>query len=69
MRRSARNVLRGRVVEVVPGVTTARVKIAVAGGATITASITMEAVKDLDLKAGDDASAIIKASDVIVGKD
>jgi len=56
-------------VEVVPGVTTARVKIAVAGGATITASITMEAVKDLDLKAGDDASAIIKASDVIVGKD
>jgi len=35
----------------------------------ITASITMEAVKDLDLKAGDDASAIIKASDVIVGKD
>ena len=34
----------------------------------ITASITMEAVKDLDLKAGDDASAIIKASDVIVGQ-
>jgi molybdopterin-binding protein len=38
---SARNILRGRVVDVVPGVTTARVKIAVAGGATITSSITM----------------------------
>jgi molybdopterin-binding protein len=69
MKLSARNVLKGRVVEVVPGVTTARVKIAIAGGATITSSITMEAVQDLDLKVGDEASAIIKASDVIVGKD
>jgi molybdopterin-binding protein len=66
---SARNVLKGEVIEVVGGVTTARVKIAVAGGAVITASITMEAVKELDLKAGDHASAIIKASDVIVGKE
>ena len=39
MRLSARNVLKGRV-EVVPGVTTARVKIAIAGRAVITASIT-----------------------------
>jgi len=69
MRLSARNVLRGKVVEVVAGVTTARVKISVVGGAVITASITMEAAEELALKVGDDASAIIKASDVIVAKD
>ena len=69
MKLSARNVLKGRIVEVVQGVTTARVKIAVAGGATITSSITMEAVQDLALKVGDEASAVIKASDVIVAKD
>ena len=68
MKLSARNVLKGKVVEVVSGVTTAHVKIAVGGGAIITASITMEAVKELGLKAGDEASAVIKASDVIVAK-
>jgi molybdopterin-binding protein len=69
MKVSARNVLKGRIVEVVAGVTTARVKIAIAGGLVITASITMEAVEDLGLKAGDEASAIIKASGVIVAKE
>ena len=69
MRLSARNVLKGKVVEVVAGVTTARVKISIVGGAVITASITMEAAEELGLKVGDDASAIIKASDVIVAKD
>jgi molybdopterin-binding protein len=65
---SARNALNGRVVEVVPGVTTAKVKIAIAGNAVITASITMEAVHELGLAVGDEATAIIKASDVSVGK-
>jgi molybdopterin-binding protein len=35
----------------------------------ITASITNEAVRDLALKKGDTAYAVIKASDVMVGKD
>ena len=35
----------------------------------MTASITMEAVKELKLKVGDKAAATIKASDVIVGKE
>jgi molybdopterin-binding protein len=67
MKLSARNVLTGKVTEVIRGATTSHVKINV-GGAVVTASITNEAVDDLALKAGDNASAIIKASDVIVGK-
>jgi molybdopterin-binding protein len=58
-----------KIVEVVAGVTTARVKISVVGGAVITASITMEAAEELALKVVDDAGAIIKASDVIVAKE
>lgn len=66
---SARNVLAGKIVELKRGATTSHVKIQVAGGAVVTASITNEAVDELKLAVGDPASAIIKASDVIVGKD
>jgi len=69
MRISARNVLKGRVVSVQRGATTAHVKIEVAGGMVITASITNEAVDDLRLAEGDAAYAVIKASDVMVAKD
>ncbi len=68
MKLSARNVLKGRVRSVVKGQTTAHVKIELTGGAVITASITNEAVDDLNLREGDEASAVIKASDVIVAK-
>jgi molybdopterin-binding protein len=68
MKLSARNVLPGKVVQVIRGQTTAHVKIEVSGGAIITASITVEATDELALKAGDKAFAIIKASDVIVGR-
>jgi molybdopterin-binding protein len=67
MKLSARNILKGKVVEVTKGQTTAHVRIDI-GKAVITASITNEAVDDLKLKVGDEASAIIKASDVMVGK-
>jgi len=68
MKLSARNVLAGRVTEVKRGQTTSNVKIDIGHGIVITASITNEAVDDLALKIGDAASAIIKASEVIVGK-
>ena len=69
MKLSARNVLKGRVVKVNRGQTTAHVKIDVGGGSVITASITVEAVDDMGLREGDAAYAIIKASNVIVAKD
>jgi molybdopterin-binding protein len=68
MKLSARNQIKGKVVEVVKGQTTAHVRIEIAKGSTLTASITNEAVDDLKLKAGDEVTAIIKASDVMVGK-
>ena len=68
MRISARNRLKGKVTEVTKGATTAHVKIDV-GGTVVTASITNQAVDELGLKAGDEAYAIVKASDVMVGKD
>ena len=67
MKLSARNQIKGRVVEVHKGQTTAHVRIDI-GGAVVTASITNEAVDDLALAVGDDVVAIVKASDVIVGK-
>jgi molybdopterin-binding protein len=69
MKLSARNVFKGKVLEVKRGQTTAHVKLDVGGGIVITSSITMAAVDELKLKPGDAAYAVIKASDVIVGID
>jgi molybdopterin-binding protein len=68
MKLSARNVIPGKVVAVTQGATTANVKIELAPGLTVTSSITNESVGDLALKVGDSVSAIIKSSDVIIGK-
>jgi molybdate transport system regulatory protein len=65
---SARNQLKGKIVSVEKGVITAKVKIEIKVPATITAVITKEAVDDLDLKIGDDVEAIIKSTEIIVGK-
>ena len=65
MKISARNVLTGKVVEVKKGATTAHVRIDL-GGSVITASITNEAVDELKLAPGMTASAVIKASDVMI---
>lgn len=69
MRISARNQIMGKIVDVKKGATTAHVPLAIAPGQVITASITNEAVDDLGLKAGAEAIAIIKASDVMIAID
>jgi molybdopterin-binding protein len=68
MKLSARNQVKGRVLAITRGQTTAHVSIAIAGGVTLVSSITNEAVDDLALAAGDEVWAVIKASDVMVGK-
>ena len=68
MKLSARNQLRGRIVELRRGATTAHVRIDIGNGVIVTASITKEAVDDLGLSVGDEAIAAIKVSDVMVAK-
>ena len=69
MKLSARNMLKGKIVSVKKGATTAHVRIDIGGGAVVTASITNEAVAELKLKKGQTAYAVVKASDVMVAID
>jgi len=68
MKLSARNQLKGKVLEVTKGATTSHIRVDLGHGMTITASITNEAVVDLGLQKGDEAWAVVKASDVMIGK-
>lgn len=68
MRISARNRLKGKIVDIRKGATTSHVTFDI-GGQMVTAAITNEAVDDLALEPGQTAYAVIKASDVMVGVD
>ena len=68
MKFSARNQLKGKIVEVKKGATTAHVRIDI-GGQIVTASITNKSADELGLAAGKTAYAIVKASSVMVGVD
>jgi molybdopterin-binding protein len=68
MKISARNQLKGKILEVKKGATTAHVRIDV-GGQIITASITNESADELKLEKGKTAYPIIKATSVMVGVD
>jgi molybdopterin-binding protein len=67
MRLRARNQIKGTIVDVRKGVTTAHVRVDIGGGVIITSSITNEAVDDLGLAPGQIVLAVIKASDVMIG--
>jgi molybdopterin-binding protein len=69
MKISARNQLKGTIVDVTKGATTSHVRIDIGGGAIVTASITNEAVDELKLAKGKTAFAVVKASDVLVATD
>lgn len=65
MRLSARNMLKGTILSVHKGQTTAHVRLDV-NGQVVTASVTNEAVDELGLTVGMAAAAVIKASDVMI---
>ena len=68
MKLSARNQLKGKIVDVKKGATTSHLRIDLGHGIVIMSSITNEAVEELGLAPGDEAWAVIKASDVMIGK-
>jgi molybdopterin-binding protein len=63
---SGRNQLAGKVISIRIEGLLAEVVLAVAGGQNITAIITASAVKELQLKKGDTAAALIKSTDVMI---
>ena len=69
MKLSTRNVIKGKVVEVKEGQVAARVKVDIGGGNIVSSQITVDAVKDLGLKAGDQVVVLIKATSVMIGKE
>ena len=69
MKISARNVLKGKVRQVITGAVNWEVIIETAGGETIVSIITKESVESLGLKEGKEVYAVIKASNVMVAVD
>ena len=69
MRISARNQIKGIVVEVKKGATTSHVRVDIGNGQIVTSSITNEAVDELGIKAKVPVTVVVKASDVMIGVD
>jgi molybdopterin-binding protein len=69
MKLSARNALPGIVRKIEPGAVNAEVTIELAPGLIVVSIITLDAVKGLQLKVGDRAYAVIKASSVMIAVD
>jgi molybdopterin-binding protein len=69
MKISARNVFEGKIESIEVGAIMSNVKIKVESPEIITAIITKESIEKLGLKEGDTVSAIIKSTEVMVGKD
>lgn len=64
---SARNQIKGKIESVQEGTVNAIVTLKTAGGDTIVSTISMEAVKELGLAPGKEATAVIKATEVMIG--
>ena len=69
MKLSARNQLKGKIVELQEGAVNGIVKLDIGGGNVISSTISMSAIRELGLKVGDEAYAVIKATSVMIGVD
>ena len=69
MKLSARNQFKGTVIAIDEGAVNGIVKIDIGGGNVISATISMAAIRELGLKAGGEAYAVVKATSVMVGVD
>jgi molybdopterin-binding protein len=68
MKISARNVIKGKIVEIKKGAVAAQVKVDIGGGNMLTSMITVDAVEDLSLDKGQEVSVVIKASEVMLAR-
>ncbi len=68
MNLSARNVFKGKVVDVKEGTIMAKVKVDIGSGNIITSLISSEAVNQLGVKVGEEVSVLVKATSVMVAK-
>ena len=69
MRISARNQIKGTVIDVKKGATTSHVRVDIGNGQVVTASITNESVDELGIKAKGAVIVVVKASDVMIAVD
>jgi molybdopterin-binding protein len=69
MRISARNQIKGTVIDVKKGATTSHVRVDIGNGQVVTASITNESVDELGVKAKGSVIVVVKASDVMIAVD
>lgn len=67
MQLSARNSLKGIVIEVVTGIVTAKVKVDIGGGNVVVSVITVDSINELNIKVGDEVYAIFKSTEVMIG--
>jgi molybdopterin-binding protein len=68
MKLSARNSIKGKVLEIKEGAVMAKITVDIGGGNIINSVITVDSVKDLSLKVGDEVHVIIKSTEVMIGK-
>ena len=69
MKLSARNQFKGKVVDIQEGAVNGIVKIDIGGGNVMSATISMNAIKERGLAVGKEAYAVVKATSVMVGID
>jgi molybdopterin-binding protein len=69
MKLSTRNVIKGKIIEIKEGAVAAKVRVDIGGGNIITSTITVDAVRELALREGDEVCALIKASSVMIMKE
>ena len=69
MKLSARNVLKGKVLKVIKGAVNSEITLELPDGIQIVSIITNNSAENLELKAGKEAYAVIKASNVMVAVD
>ena len=69
MKHGARNQLTGKVTEIKRGTVMCQVKLEVAPGVPMASVMTLDSLDDLGIKEGDTVQVIVKAVNVLLGKE